>query len=64
MLYAALTVFAVAPAFRLWPAHDPEIVEHAHSDLPASHPHVVEHARRGAHAHAFVIDPLHRRWPA
>jgi len=56
---------ALAPVF--WPAHDPEIVEHVHEDLPPDHPHVRDAVRtRGGfkHAHAFVIDDVHREWPA
>ena len=44
----------------LWPATDPVAVLHRHDDLPRDHPHL-----RGAgdHAHPYVIDDLHRRWP-
>ncbi|MBL9047559.1 MAG: hypothetical protein JNK34_09675 [Tabrizicola sp.] len=45
----------------LWPAIDPDEVAHDHPDLPPDHPHLAEH--RGRHAHALVIDQLHRRWP-
>jgi MFS family permease len=50
--------------FVLWPAQDPEVLEHEHAELPQSHPHLTEHERRGRHAHAFVIDDLHPQWPA
>jgi len=54
---------AVAPMF--WPSYDPEIVEHVHEDLPPDHPHVRSAVRDGdglKHAHAFVIDDIHREW--
>ena len=45
----------------LWPSADPVAVLHRHDDLPRDHPHL-----RGAgdHAHPYVIDDLHRRWPS
>ena len=39
-------------------------VPHAHAELPADHPHLAEHIANGQHAHTFVIDDLHTRWPA
>lgn len=68
---SALSATGVAGVALLWPAHDPEIVAHVHDDLPADHVHVADagdHAkgdvRHAAHAHPFVIDALHRNWPA
>jgi hypothetical protein len=62
---AALTFIGLALAVGLWPAHDPEVVEHAHPDLAPDHPHLREHRGHGhRHAHAFVIDDVHRGWPA
>lgn len=50
---------------RLWPAQDGAVLTHDHPDLPPGHPHLADHAAAGGrHAHAFVIDDLHRRWPA
>jgi hypothetical protein len=43
------------------------VVEHVHGDLAVNHPHVhgAEPAQGGyRHAHSFVIDEHHRRWPA
>ena len=62
---AAIAASAVAAAAWLWPAADPEIVEHSHDGLPVSHPHWAEGsvASRNSHAHAFVIDDLHGTWP-
>ncbi|MDX2266174.1 MAG: MFS transporter [Hyphomicrobiales bacterium] len=62
LVHAALTILATAGAVWLWPADDPQVLEHAHPNLPDSHPHVQTSGIR--HAHAFVIDPLHRRWPS
>ena len=63
IVHAAVTLLATMLAFRLWPAADPDIVEHVHADLPMSHPHL-HHQGGPRHAHIFVIDNLHRRWPA
>ncbi|GEL42874.1 MULTISPECIES: MFS transporter [Methylobacteriaceae] len=57
----ALTLAGVAAAAWLWPASDPDVIEHAHADLDPGHPHL--HGDR-LHAHAFVIDDLHHQWPA
>jgi MFS family permease len=57
---------ALAVAFWIWPADDPEAVEHTHENLPPEHPHLADsattsHGRR--HSHAFVIDSMHPEWP-
>jgi MFS family permease len=44
----------------LWRARDRETLAHHHDDLPADHPHV---ASGSAHAHPYIIDDLHQRWP-
>jgi predicted MFS family arabinose efflux permease len=56
---------AVTAAAWVWPADDPEVVEHSHEGLPASHPHWNEGVAdgRNRHAHAYVIDDLHSAWP-
>ncbi len=56
---AALAALGIVLALRLWPARDPQVVEHRHEDLPLDHPHL-----RGArtHAHNYVIDDQHPRW--
>jgi MFS family permease len=60
-----LTLLGAAVAATVWPAGDPEIVEHSHAELDPDHPHLRDHHGEGfRHAHAFVIDQLHRRWPA
>ncbi|KQP40350.1 MFS transporter [Methylobacterium sp. Leaf106] len=60
-ILGAVTLAGVATAARLWPAADPDVIEHAHADLDVRHPHL--HGGR-RHAHAYVIDDLHHRWPA
>ena len=63
---AALTLAVIGAAglaavLRLWPADDQTVLPHDHPDLPPDHPHLAEHGPY--HAHAVVIDDLHRRWP-
>ena len=61
---AAVALLGLLAAWRAWPAHDPESLEHDHDDLPADHPHLRQHATgTGRHAHPYVIDGLHERWP-
>ena len=64
---AGLTVLGGGAALALWPGRDPEVLEHTHDDLPRDHPHIAGATADPAgyrHAHAFVIDAEHRRWPA
>lgn len=64
---AACVVVALVLAAWLWPAGDPDVVEHVHTELPADHPHLQDAKADGGgyrHAHSLVIDPLHRRWPS
>lgn len=58
---ALIAAIAVALAARLWPADDPDALEHVHDDLPANHPHLHGSGRR--HSHAYVIDSHHTQWP-
>jgi MFS family permease len=62
-ILSALAAAAIGIALAVWPADDPEAVEHRHDDLPADHPHLSEPGRR-LHVHAFVIDDLHTAWPS
>ena len=68
--FATLCVIAAAAIFlatRLWPAHDPDEVEHVHEELTEDHPHLVGATRVGnghRHSHVFVIDSHHPDWPA
>ena len=63
---ACLAALGVVTAWRQWPRHDPEAVAHAHPELPSDHPHRHAHAldEDGRHAHPYVIDDLHTRWPS
>ncbi|WP_297973427.1 MFS transporter [uncultured Amaricoccus sp.] len=65
LVMAVLSALAVLVASRLWPAADPDIVPHAHTDLEAGDPHLSAAPldEQGRHVHAFVIDELHTVWP-
>jgi MFS family permease len=53
---------AVVAASRLWPAEDPDEIEHVHATLAPDHPHLAGGGHR--HRHAFVIDSHHPEWPS
>jgi len=59
---AVLGAIGVVAAFRFWPAGDPVVLAHAHPNLPGGHPHLKPSDTEG-HAHPFIIDDLHPRWP-
>ncbi|HEY5755662.1 MAG TPA: MFS transporter [Steroidobacter sp.] len=59
---AGLAFVGVLVASIAWPRHDKEILGHRHDDLPLDHPHLRNSGH--AHAHPYVIDDLHVRWPA
>jgi MFS family permease len=61
LVLAALGAAGLVASLRLWPAEDRAALPHDHPDLPPDHPHLRDHGP--GHAHAFVIDDLHRRWP-
>ncbi|MGX9430646.1 MULTISPECIES: MFS transporter [Bradyrhizobium] len=62
LVLAAITLAGVVAARMLWPADDPEVVEHDHPGLAPDDPHL-QGAPMKRHAHVFVIDEHHRRWP-
>jgi len=65
-ILAILCLLGGGVALLCWPKRDPEIVEHVHTDLPPNHPHLKDaiKTKRGyRHAHIFVIDEIHPRWP-
>jgi len=62
LVLAGIAAVGVVVAMRLWPAHEPETLPHAHPDLPPDHPHL-RGDPPGEHRHAIVIDDLHRHWP-
>ena len=59
VVLASVALAGIVTALRLWPADDPEVVEHSHDNLPLDHPHLQGHRH---HAHALVIDDAHPRW--
>ena len=61
---AGVALLGLLAAWRAWPAHDPDTLVHAHDDLPPDHEHLRQHHTDGGrHAHPYVIDELHERWP-
>ncbi len=61
-----ITAGATGAAVRLWPLHDPEVVEHDHDGLAPDHEHLCGAAPvegRWRHAHPYRIDEFHERWP-
>jgi H+ antiporter protein len=61
---ALITFAGVVAASVLWPSHDPEVIEHDHVALAPLDPHLSETGGGRRHAHAFVIDDLHKHWPS
>lgn len=57
---------AVCVAAWLWPAHDPDVIEHVHDKLDEGDPHLadVQQGSGRRHAHAYVIDSHHPEWPS
>ncbi|NUT53708.1 MAG: MFS transporter [Saccharothrix sp.] len=66
LVLGAITAAGGLIAVRLWPRHDPAVVEHEHCDLHAGHDHLHDAVLAGGvyrHAHEFRIDDHHERWP-
>ncbi len=66
LVLAALCAIGTVLGFFVWPAHDPADLPHRHADLAPTHPHLTEGPGEedgAAHAHPFVIDDQHQRWP-
>lgn len=66
LLLGAVALIGAVAAWLVWPADDPDVIEHVHDDLPADHPHLRNAVRKGKawrHRHVFVIDDEHRAWP-
>jgi MFS family permease len=61
LLLAGIGALGVVAVLRIWPSQDDSVLPHTHPNLPPDHPHLSQHGSE--HAHAFVIDDLHRRWP-
>lgn len=60
--FALLTMASVLISAQVWPSDETGDLAHRHDDLPGDHPHLAGN-RDHSHAHAFVIDDLHREWP-
>ncbi len=66
MVLGGVTAVAALIAWRLWPTHDMEVLEHEHHDLEPGHDHLHDAVLAGGawrHAHEFRIDDHHERWP-
>ena len=61
LVLAAITFGGVLLACRFWPATDSDVVPHRHPEMPSDHPHL--RGEPSGHAHVYVIDNLHHRWP-
>ncbi|WP_424888981.1 MFS transporter [Streptomyces sp. XH2] len=62
----AIGLASAAVALFLWPSRDPVSLGHVHTGLPADDPHLADahqHPNGWHHAHAYVIDVRHPRWP-
>jgi predicted MFS family arabinose efflux permease len=59
LVLSALAMLGILVALRVWPAGEPDTVEHTHENLPLDHPHLQGQRR---HSHALVIDDAHPRW--
>lgn len=80
LFMAALSAVATVLAYRLWPADDPQEIEHVHpaeehehaygdalhhGPDPSHTPHPVRHRHEALrHSHTFVIDDHHPVWPS
>ena len=66
LVLSGLVGIGLVAALFLWPSQDAGVLEHDHSDLPDDDPHWEEGHERGGrrHAHAYIIDDLHREWPS
>ncbi len=67
---SGLAVLGVLGAVLLWPAADPQVVEHEHDRATPPHSDGVvdqtdglNHHRAYRHRHVFVIDDAHPSWP-
>lgn len=65
LVLAALCAVGTVLGLMVWPARDPDALAHAHDDLGEEDPHLSEGqpGEGRSHAHPYVIDDRHRRWP-
>ncbi|ADM10823.1 putative NreB protein [Parvularcula bermudensis HTCC2503] len=65
LVLAGVAAVAALVAWRVWPEEATDGLVHTHDDLPTDHPHWQEGEHvDGGHRHVYIVDPLHRRWPA
>lgn len=65
-LLGMIAAVALLVATRLWPANDPDEIEHFHQALDPNHPHLQDATPTAdglRHRHTFVIDSHHPEWP-
>lgn len=48
---------------KIWPSTESDQLAHGHDGLQPDDPHMLKQGRNGKHAHEFVIDDQHPRWP-
>jgi MFS family permease len=58
---AVLSAIGVVAALWLWPANDPDVIDHEHGNLAADDKHHQAHA--AGKTHPYVIDGRHPEWP-
>ena len=66
LLLGVIGAAALLAAVRLWPSHDPDVVQHTHTDLPDDDDHVADAVWSEAgyeHSHGYVVDDRHPKWP-
>lgn len=68
LVLAGLCGTGAVLGWMVWPVHDPANLPHRHDDLEVDDPHLAEGIGpvddiEPTHAHPFVIDEQHRRWP-
>jgi len=65
VVLTGLSLIGFLCAWRLWPADDPDMLEHKHPDGDELDGHLGEEKGRGnaGHHHAFTIDDLHEERP-
>lgn len=63
---AGVATVAIIVAARVWPASDPAVLTHTHDGAQggAAHFETAPLDAQKAHAHPYVVDDLHRRWPS
>lgn len=59
-----LTVVGLVLAVLMWPARDPDVLEHRHKEGDDVHFAEGERTGQDMHRHAFTIDQKHPDWPA